>query len=69
MFKVLKHIGVGSQESGELMEIMGFDGKPLEGNPTLTILGRDSQKYRSTFAIIQREVSDKFRDDENYEIS
>ncbi len=69
MFKVLQQIGVGTQESGELMEIMGFDGKPLEGNPTLTVLGRDSQKYRSTFALIQREVSDKYRENEDYTVS
>ena len=68
-FKILQEIGTGSSNDGELLEIVGFDGKEIEGKPTLTVLGQDSNKFRSVQSLLQKDLRGFYRDDKDYIMS
>ena len=70
MINLLDKIGKGEANIGAQMEVTGFDGESLsevqEECPFITVLGRDSDKFREAKHEIQTEMMEKRGDDEDY---
>lgn len=67
---ILKHVGIGTANNGEQMEILGIDGKSLteveEQKPFLTIVGADSNIFRDAKHQISMELMKEREIDENH---